>query len=533
MEPTRRTVLGGLGVASLLAGLPGIAQAVERGEPAGPEGRRARAYRIRVEAAAHQRDRPLPVWRNNGDEAAYANRIGNYGKGLPHDGLGRVDTRAYETMRRAVSGDGPGDFESIPRGGDVALTNPHAAYTFTLVGADSHHLDLEPPPSFGSARNAAELAELYWQALCRDIPFTRYDSDPLVAAACADLSRLTDHDMPTRGGRVTPATLFRGGLPQEMDGPHVSQFLLQDVPFGPMDIRQAYRVATAGDDHMTSYDEWLGIIRGAGCRRENRLDGTLRYLRCGRDLAEYSHQNFSYQPYLLATLKLISYEQRAWDPGNPYRKLRNQQPGVTFDWTHPLDVVARAAFAAQKASFFQKWCLHRRLRPEEFAGHVHNHALGRAAYPLDPQLLTTEAANRIHHRYGGLLLPMAYPEGCPTHPSYTAAHATVAGACATVLKAFYDESVTVPNPVVPGPDGRSLHPYGGPALTVGGELNKLAFNVAYGRNFAGVHWRSDTRAGLALGEKVAESMLSDLRRTVTEEFSGFTFTRFDGSKATV
>jgi hypothetical protein len=33
-------------------------------------------------------------------------------------------------------------------------------------------------------------------------------------------------------------------------------------------------------------------------------------------------------------------------------------------------------------------------------------------------------------------------------------------------------------------------------LTVGGELDKLAGNVSYGRNFAGIHWRSDASAGL-------------------------------------
>ncbi len=83
----------------------------------------------------------------------------------------------------------------------------------------------------------------------------------------------------------------------------------------------------------------------------------------------------------------------------------------------------------------------------------------------------------------------AFPEGSPTHPAYGAAHATVAGACVTVLKAFFDESFVIPNPVEAASDGLSLKPYTGPSLTVGGELNKLASNVAIGRNIAGVHWR--------------------------------------------
>jgi len=61
------------------------------------------------------------------------------------------------------------------------------------------------------------------------------------------------------------------------------------------------------------------------------------------------------------------------------------------------------------------------------------------------------------------------------------------------------------------PDGLSLVPYNGPPLTVGGELNKLASNIAIGRNFAGVHWRSDATESLKLGEEVAIRYLMDER----------------------
>ncbi len=530
---TRRALLAGAGAAGLAAGLPGVAAATPRGEPPAGQGRRLKAYRLRERAAARWRDVPWPRQQDNGDEATYPERIGNYTKGLPHDDLGRVDQAAYAHMIRALSGEEAGDLEAVPLGGPAGLTNPHAAYTFSLVGADSHQLALPPPPRFADAATAAEMVELYWQALCRDIPYDHYATDPVVAAACADLSRLSDYAGPTTGRRVTPATLFRGDLPGTLHGPYVSQFLLREVPFGPTTITQRYRVTVPGDDHVTDYQEWLRICRGQDPAGHNVHDDTPRYLRNGRDLAEYSHQNFSYQPYLLATLLLINYGKKAWDTNNPYLDYTNQQPGVTFDWSHPLDVVARVAVAAQKASFFQKWCVHRRLRPEQFAGHARNHALGHASYPLHHQLQASEAADRIRTAHGSLLLPLAYPEGSPTHPSYTAAHATVAGACATVLKAFYNESFVLPDPVTPSPDGLSLQPYQGPDLTVGGEINKLAFDVAYGRNFAGVHWRTDTMAGLRLGEMLAESILTDLRDTLTEDFAGFTFTRFDGTQATV
>ncbi|KYG08112.1 hypothetical protein BE21_25625 [Sorangium cellulosum] len=68
---------------------------------------------------------------------------------------------------------------------------------------------------------------------------------------------------------------------------------------------------------------------------------------------------------------------------------------------------------------------------------------------------------------------------------------------------------------------------------MGGELNKLATNAAFGRNWAGIHWRTDAAASLALGEAVAIGLLRDERRTFREPFDGFTFTRFDGTRITI
>jgi membrane-associated phospholipid phosphatase len=128
---------------------------------------------------------------------------------------------------------------------------------------------------------------------------------------------------------------------------------------------------------------------------------------------------------------------------------------------------------------------------------------------------------------------MAYPEGCPTHPAYPAGHATIAGACVTVLKAFFKESFAIPNPVVASADGTALLPYSGPDLTVGRELSKLAANVALGRNAAGVHWRTDATEGLKLGEAVALAILRDLGTTHVEQFAGLSLTRFDGTSTRV
>jgi hypothetical protein len=82
-------------------------------------------------------------------------------------------------------------------------------------------------------------------------------------------------------------------------------------------------------------------------------------------------------------------------------------------------------------------------------------------------------------------------------------------------------------------DGLSLLPYKGPALTVGGELDKLASNVAFGRDFAGLHWRSDGMEGLRLGEAVAIEVLEEMRLTGNELFAGWSLRSFDGTRVAV
>src|SRR5262249_5226574 len=145
-------------------------------------------------------------------------------------------------------------------------------------------------------------------------------------------------------------------------------------------------------------------------------------------------------------------------------------------------------------------------------------------------ILDAEGTKRVKALHQNWLLPQAYPEACPTHPSYPAAHAVNAGACATVLKAFLDEDYVLPNPIEASADGATLHPWRGQMLTLGGEIDKLASNIALGRDSAGVHFRSDSVRGLRLGEQVGLGLLADASRTYRETFDGFVLRRFDGTR---
>lgn len=500
--------------------------------PLNAEKRNEKAYDIRYKAAVDQKKAPLIDPQCNGDECLYANKIANFSKGLLHNPLGEADLNSYNMYLKALSTGRVTDFVSIPLGGPVKLANPQAAYAYDFFGADSHKLSLAAPPTFNSAWQAGELAELYWQALTRDVPFSEFSSNPLTKTAASELSGLSDFRGPKAQGAVTTETLFRGATPGDLTGPYISQFLWKDIPFGAKTITQNYRTAVAGSDYLTSYDDWLNIQNG-GVSGAPLYYPESRYIRNGRDLSGYVYNDFSYQGPLSACLILLSFGNKALDPANPYLNSPTEGGFITFGAAHILDLVAKVARVALEAAWFQKFLIHRRLRPEEFGGRVHNHLTGKASYPIHPEVLELQALRETYKQYGSYLLPMAYPEGSPTHPAYPAGHACIAGAGVTVLKAFFNESFIIPNPVEAAPDGLSLKPYNGSPLTIGGELNKLASNIALGRDTAGVHWRSDGIEGLKLGETIALEILKEYRKTYNEHFHGFTLTKFDGTTITI
>ncbi|MBK7599955.1 MAG: vanadium-dependent haloperoxidase [Acidobacteria bacterium] len=585
--------VGGLTAATLAAGLGAlpvaetlaVAQDLTQDLTAAVgSGRADKAYNIRVQASLFQRLAPLPIPQNNGDEQRYLNRIGNYSKGLPHNQFGEVDQVAYNAFLQAVNSGNPDDFERINMGGTAQFKNPQAGLTFPMEGADPGHLYMPPPPAFSSAEIASEIAENYWMALARDINFQDYELHPVTIAAVSDLNKYSDFRGPrfranvtrirqqggtelfniesqggttsgnsisrgivadqqtganipsirrTFSGPVTAGTLFRGLTAGDLAGPYISQFLLKDIGYGVQTISQRMRTPIPGDDYLTSYDDWLFAQNSRGHQNlPNRYDQSRRYIRNGRDLGEWVHIDVLFQAYFNAAVLLLGMNAPT-DSNNPYNDYRNQCGFGTFGPPHIQSLVCGVAANALRAVWYQKWYVHRRFRPEAFAGRIQNHLTNRVRYPINQEILNSTAVQEVFRKYNSYLLPMAFVEGCPSHPAYGAGHATVAGACVTVLKAWFNEDWVIPDPVVASPDGLSVVPYRGGDLTVGGELNKLASNVALGRNIAGVHWRSDATESLKLGEAIAISILTDQKACYNERFEGFSLTKFDGSKITI
>ncbi|PYX09994.1 MAG: phosphoesterase [Acidobacteria bacterium] len=504
--------------------------------------RAVQALDIRRNAALAEFQVPPASHTNNGDEQRYSNKIGNYSKGLPHNSLGEVDLAAYNTYLNAIRSGQPSDFENIALGGTTRLTNPQAGLAFGLEGADSGNLSEPPSPAVASQERADEAVENYWMALLRDVPFTDYATDSMATQACSELSNLSAFTGPRMNGQVTPQTLFRGFTAGDVIGPYISQFLLQDVSFGALPLRQQYTTYLPGIDYMTDFSSWLAVQNGQGPFGPNPIDREqLRYLRNGRDVSSWVHVDLLYQAYFMAMLWLLRYagsNAAGFNASNPYNSSRTQVGFGTFGAPHICALMTEVSAYALRAQWFQKWWVHRALRPEAYGGLVHNVKTGTAQYPLHADVLNSQAVATVFAKKGSYLLPMAFPEGSPTHPSYGSGHATVAGACVTALKAFFNtDNVVFPGPVVPAADGLATpQPYTGAdaaQITLTGELNKLASNIAQARNIAGVHWRSDATQSMLLGEAVAISILRDQKRCYNESFGGFKFTKFDGTEITV
>jgi hypothetical protein len=533
--------VGAIGLEPLLGGKHSIARAEQNGSLTGAA-RAEESQEIRIHAANRERAVHIPNHPTNGDQNRYVDQANTYTKCLPHDNFGRVNLNAFRTFVNALNSGEHEDFEKIIVGGARTLNCPQGGFAFDLEGTDAYQFGyplVPPAPSLASDLNAAELLEHYWASLLRDVPFTQYDANPIAIAAAAETSGISVYQGPRNSsGQVTPDLLFRGGFPGETLGPYVSQFFVTPTFLGQQPISQQQVTYLPNIDYMTDFTSWLLVQNGVETGEENQNDPQLRFLHNGRGIAAWTHTDVLYQAYFVAFLVLNTIR-APMNPGNPYIGSTTENGFGTFGGPDFAGTLAEMATRALKAVWYQKWQVHLRARPEATGGLVHLIKTGQADKTdgkLSNMILNSHGLQQSFHRYGTWLLSQAFPEGSPAHPSYPTGHGTVAGACLTVLKFFFDGNFVIPNPVVPADDGLSLVPYTGldaGQLTVNGELNKLGHNVSFGHGIhAGIHWRSDTDVSLKLGEAVALSILHDRAQTYNEKFTVH-LTKFDGTTATI
>lgn len=380
------------------------------------------------------------------------------------------------------------------------------------------------------------------------------------------------------------------------------------ILWGAQRIDQRLSVHEAGVNYLGDWPAWLDVQNGADFRGLDRFEDKPRFITTLRDLATFVHFDALYQAYLNAYLLLGGFEAR-FDVGLPSGQNHPTRGSfATFGAPHFQTLLTEVSSRALKAVRRQKFNWQLRGRPEYLGAMISLAAsdpakLGPAQadavstlnalqgagvlnLPIPSQVPDTLVPDPAVEAPAGPatkhLLPQAFPEGSPMHPSYGAGHATVAGACVTILKAVFQtyvdpRPVNARDPLKGGhvaPDftkpewwqskislkqlGLDLdengqatgakppklaHFYHPPALgadpdvlsvagdaadlTLIGELNKLAANIAIARNIAGVHYFIDYYASLRLGERVAAGILEEQLLTYPEPVS-FRFESFDG-----
>ncbi len=135
--------------------------------------------------------------------------------------------------------------------------------------------------------------ELYWATLCRDVPFNDFPTNPIVAAAVADLNTLCDFKGPKVNGLVTPETFLKMNVSGSLIGPFVSQFLYQTIPYGPTTVPPTFTVAAPGiiNDFLTNLSDWSNVNNG-GLNGDSITTAGLNFARTPRDLTQIVHSDF-------------------------------------------------------------------------------------------------------------------------------------------------------------------------------------------------------------------------------------------------
>ena len=587
-KPDRRAFIKGAAALSVAAGMIGLEPIVINSRSnrllatdIGPQDgvtRADAALENRTESSQAERNQPIPTHPDNNDEELYAghNYFASFTKGLKQDATtGEADPVAYQNLLSAIKTGTFGAFEALATNGTFGcgtagsqrrLVNPLGGYAYDLEGQDSHQIQAVPgsgqgfpiAPKFASRQEAAEAVELYWAALLRDVPFDQYPNNQTAIDAANDLNRFgTDYTGPTP---VTPRNLFRDNYPGCTTGPYVSQFLLQSQHYGAQFLDA--RVASVPlQDYVTTFDNWKTVHKGCDVPRTVPNFNSRHFIQTGRDLTTLVHFDLEgWNHYFLAALFLITggYKLNVELPegGNPYGPSIDDGTGTpqptsadsaaqvgfaTFGGPWFTSQMVRPAVPAGKNIWYQKWLVHRRLRPEEYGGWAEVQRRGLDTFPFNGDFLNDIVLSRVFSKYGTYLLPQAFPEGSPMHSSYGSGHATKAGACVTMLKALFDENQPIKNPVMldsTDPTGQTLAPFNdglGTVLTVGGELNKLASNISQARNIAGVHWRTDANNSNLLGQETTIFILKDEDENYfeTPPFNGFSFHRFNGNQVNV
>jgi len=481
--------------------------------------------------------------------------------------------------------------------------SPRAGHYFSLEGPDADAVGMPAAPALGSAELNAEMAEVYALALLRDNSFSEIAasttaqtpsgikvSDVLDAMTSVDwyadkteggltlqerrrrAARFASHgehnvDNPPNNGVTVRKDLFRGSAPGVKAGPYLSQFMVQgtqlakdptDGPdvyshsslrYGSQEIDQKVTFFPKAVDYMLHWNAYLDVQNGADFSAANIRS---HLPRGGPHVLSLVTE--------VATRCLKAVRRQKY---NYHRRARPERLGALLSLNAGALSEAVAQASLTPATRGKLNAMHTELSPLLTLVKQHNQSRRSDTSIRDDRPARKDGVNVTERQHAdphlmnssqqldpdnwdddeNVLLPMAFTEGSPMHPSYGAGHATVAGGCVTILKAFF-HTTEADGSAVAWPQGLPVLQVesGGEKLrdisatdsaiadepvTIAGELNKLAANIAIGRNMAGVHFYTDYYESLRMGERVSTGILIE-HMMMKDEPVEMTFTSFDG-----
>lgn len=490
-----------------------------------------------------------------------------FAKTLAHSGEHLMPTvDAVESVIEAVDSTEDGEWKRLLK---AIRQHPETARTLEgvqsgrgrtgVATAETATLRAHELPAVDSVEHLCQQIEIYWQSLLRDVPFSEYPTSPQVKTAVSEINKCVAKRVwrgPVTAGKrpkVSPGTLFRGIGSGELEGPYVSQFLLNDFTYGGLLVEQKYLVEADVPPSVTAKG-WLNMQHGIS--NTGNLEPNTERTRTvnGRVIGSEVHMDAVFQFYYNAAMQIVQFPELELEDGWGKDVMHAGLKSSAWSDGGVPDLfvsIAEVSIGALRHAWWNKWQGTMQIRPEVYAARLDQMKTGSAAgqelrkisddaflraldEAFEPTFNAIAEANKLlassvtdseqgpvsASELGGFrpyFLAMLYGEGSPTHPSYPAGHAVVAGACITVLKAF-SRTHTFKNgqyrrvkwerEAVEATSSQKLASLGTVrSMTVIGELNKLGSNVALARDFAGVHYRSDSDFGIELGETYALEFL--------------------------
>ncbi|CAM9447778.1 unnamed protein product [Laminaria digitata] len=284
--------------------------------------------------------------------------------------------------------------ELVPAGDeDGFLVNPLGGIAVEMAGAANHALTIPLVTALNSEDFAAQMAELYWMALTRDVPFSQYGEDEATLAAADNLATMPGFAniggvAVGPDGRADPQSqLFRSSALGVETGPFISQLLVKDFTIDSITVAPMQTTFAPGVDYMADYDELLFIQNGGRPASPEEVDPVKRYIRNSRDLSTLVAADIIKTEAHRAALVLL--QQGAISPAGfngPYAGSSRQVGFVNYGVSHLMRLVGTAELS-QKSAWYQKWNVHMFARPEAVCGTIHNVLFGKLDVDFHPSLL--------------------------------------------------------------------------------------------------------------------------------------------------